>query len=158
MSEYLASCFYPSPVGVLKIVATQSAVKEIRFTEEKGMVSMTEHALLKETVRQLEAYFNGSLRQFDLPLEPEGTSFQQKVWAALLTVPYGTTASYLDIAKAIGNPKAVRAVGMANGRNPIPIVIPCHRIIGSDGRLVGYSAGIERKIWLLKHEGLSVKP
>lgn len=106
----------------------------------------------RETIRQLEAYFRGQLNTFDVPLDGDGTAFQQKVWKALQQVPYGCTASYGEIARAIGQPTASRAVGMANGRNPISIIVPCHRIIGSSGRLVGYGGGLDRKQKLLQLE------
>lgn len=109
--------------------------------------------LLAETVRQLDEYFAGKRHDFDLPLAPQGTPFQQKVWAALRQIPYGTTASYGQIAATMGNPKASRAVGMANNRNPIAIIIPCHRVIGSDGSLVGYGGGLPIKKQLLELEG-----
>jgi methylated-DNA-[protein]-cysteine S-methyltransferase len=114
--------------------------------------SDTTTPLLREAERQLRAYFAGELRQFDLPLDPQGTPFQQQVWAALREIPYGEVRSYGQIAAAIGNPKACRAVGMANHRNPLPILIPCHRVCGSDGSLTGYGGGIERKKWLLELE------
>jgi len=107
---------------------------------------------LQECVRQLEEYFQGQRRAFSLKLLPRGTEFQQRVWAQLLKVPYGSTASYRDIALALGDADAVRAVGSANGKNPISIIIPCHRIIGSDGKLIGYGGGVWRKEWLLRHE------
>jgi len=102
---------------------------------------------------QLDEYFAGHRTQFDLPLSPEGTEFQRRVWDALARIPYGTTISYLDLAEAVGDRRAVRAVGGANGRNPLPIVLPCHRVIGADGSLTGFGGGIERKRWLLEHEG-----
>ncbi len=100
----------------------------------------------------MDEYFNKKRKKFDLPLQPQGTNFQKAVWDALLEVPYGTTVSYFDIAKKVDNPKAVRAAGGANGKNPITIIIPCHRIIGSNGKLVGYGGGLWRKKWLLQHE------
>ena len=114
------------------------------------------HPLLDEVQRQLAAYFAGDLRYFDLPLALDGTPFQRQVWQQLLSVGYGHTASYQAIAHAIDNPKAVRAVGAANGRNPVAIIVPCHRIIGSGGRpkLTGYGGGLWRKEWLLRHEGV----
>ena len=103
-------------------------------------------------VEQLRAYFAGELREFSLPLAPGGTEFQRKVWSALTRIPYGRTTSYAAIARDIGTPRGVRAVGLANGRNPISLIVPCHRVIGSDGSLTGYGGGIERKKWLLAHE------
>ena len=146
-------CTFTSPVGMLRITASDSTLISILFTDEKTETRVPVHPLLKEAVRQLQAYFNHELQRFDLPLQAEGTAFQIQVWKALLEVPYGRTASYLDIAKAIGNPKAVRAVGLANGKNPLTIVVPCHRIIGTNGKLIGYGGGLWRKEWLLRHEG-----
>lgn len=111
-----------------------------------------ETTLIKEAHQQLSEYLKGERKSFDLPLRMKGTDFQQRVWNALLKIPYGETRSYKQIAEAIGNPKAVRAVGMANNRNPLLIVVPCHRVIGADGKLVGYGAGIEKKEFLLRLE------
>ena len=110
--------------------------------------------LLTEARDQLTAYFAGHLRSFDLPLAPNGTEFQRRVWKVLTTIPYGTTMSYADVARRLRNTTAVRAVGAANGRNPIPIIVPCHRVIGSDGSLTGFGGGLDRKRWLLRHEGV----
>jgi methylated-DNA-[protein]-cysteine S-methyltransferase len=109
---------------------------------------------LPEAVRQLREYFAGNRREFDLPLRMDGTEFQRRVWRALTEIPYGETWSYGELAKRIGNPNASRAVGLANGRNPISIVVPCHRVIGADGSLTGYGGGLQRKQWLLTHEGV----
>jgi methylated-DNA-[protein]-cysteine S-methyltransferase len=109
---------------------------------------------LPQAARQLEEYFKGERREFDLPLRMHGTEFQRRAWQSLREIPYGETRSYGEQAKRIGNPNASRAVGLANGRNPIPIVVPCHRVIGADGSLTGFGGGIERKRWLLAHEGL----
>ena len=129
----------------------QADIKQGEFLGDKARAYSNE--ITDEACRQLKAYFEGELREFDLPLAPKGTVFQNQVWRALQQVKYGETASYLDIAKAIGNPKAVRAVGMANGRNPIAIVVPCHRIIGSNKSLTGYAGGLPRKQYLLNLEG-----
>ena len=110
------------------------------------------HPVLREAERQLRAYFAGELRQFDLPLEPAGTPFQQRVWTELLRIPYGETRSYMEVARSIGAPAAVRAVGAANGANPLPIVVPCHRVIGAGGKLVGYGGGLPLKRRLLALE------
>jgi methylated-DNA-[protein]-cysteine S-methyltransferase len=110
---------------------------------------------LPEVARQLEEYFTGRRRTFDLPIRMEGTEFQRRAWRMLVEIPYGETRSYGEQARRIGNPNASRAVGLANGRNPIPIVVPCHRVIGADGSLTGFGGGIERKRWLLEHEGRS---
>ena len=135
----------------------------VTFVEEDGaLLAISTHRtfegieqetpLIKEAYRQLSEYLKGERKGFDLPLLIKGTTFQQQVWKALLEIPYGETRSYKQIAVAIGNPKAVRAVGMANNRNPLLIVVPCHRVIGADGKLVGYGAGIEKKEFLLRLE------
>jgi methylated-DNA-[protein]-cysteine S-methyltransferase len=148
------TAYYQSPIGLIEIVASDQAIKSVYFVEaERAAPSAELPPLLAEGLAQLAAYFQGERQEFSIPLEPDGTGFQKQVWQQLLTVPYGRTASYMDIAKAIGNEKSVRAVGLANGQNPISIIIPCHRIIGSDGSLTGYGGGLWRKEWLLKHEG-----
>ncbi len=147
---------YHSPVGWLKIVTTRGYLKEILFCDIKeGKDNPDELAF--EVQNQLQAYFKGTRTHFNLPMIPVGTDFQKQVWKALLNIPYGKTISYLELSKWIGNPKAVRAVGHANGQNPIPIIIPCHRVIGSNGKLIGYGGGIERKKYLLKLEGIPVQ-
>lgn len=158
--------FVNSVQGPLKVEATDEGVTAIAFLsadEAAQYSSLGEEAyvhtysqtnpITSEACRQLKAYFDGQLQEFDLPLTPKGTVFQNQVWQVLQQVKYGETASYLDIAKAIDNPKAVRAVGMANGRNPIAIVVPCHRIIGSNKTLTGYAGGLPRKQYLLNLEG-----
>ena len=141
----------------------ETALGSVTFVEEDGalLAITTQHIyegerletpLIQEAYRQLTEYLIGVRKCFDLPLNPRGTEFQQQVWKALCDIPYGGTRSYKQIAEAIGNPKAVRAVGMANNRNPLLIVIPCHRVIGANGKLVGYGAGIEKKEFLLKLE------
>jgi methylated-DNA-[protein]-cysteine S-methyltransferase len=122
--------------------------RDERWEQQRGSDTM-----LRETRKQLTAYFAGKLRTFDLPLAPNGTEFQRKVWTALTKIPYGTTTSYAAIARSIQSAAAIRAVGAANGRNPIPIIVPCHRVIGSDGSLTGFGGGLDRKRWLLHHEG-----
>lgn len=143
---------YQSPIGNLKLVEDGDYLREIRFEEDTNG-NGTGHSVLAKASRQLTEYFEGNRTEFDLPLRPEGTEFQQKVWQMLATIPYGTTISYMDLAKKLGDQKAIRAAGRANGQNPIPIVVPCHRVIGTDGNLIGYGGGIERKRWLLQHEG-----
>lgn len=143
-----------SPIGELTLVAGEQGLHEIRFGRDmNGVDLITDNLVLQATQQQLQEYFMGDREQFDLPLKPKGTEFQQNVWQVLLTVKHGCLASYQDIANSIGNPKAVRAVGAANGRNPIPIVIPCHRIIGSNGKLTGYAGGLNIKDQLLRLEG-----
>ncbi|TAK15160.1 MAG: methylated-DNA--[protein]-cysteine S-methyltransferase [Acidobacteria bacterium] len=141
-----------SPVGLLKIEGDDRAVTGIRLNA-KGRVSSGRPAgVLAELEHQLAAYFGGTLTVFDLPLAPKGTPFQREVWEALQSIPFGQTTTYGRIAETIGRPDAVRAVGAANGQNPIPIVIPCHRVIGASGSLTGFGGGLEMKRWLLAHE------
>lgn len=146
---------YVSPLGVVEIVGTSEAVHSVLFAErEMALHAVTEEtpAVLALCAAQLDEYFRGERFVFDVPYAAAGTPFQQKVWQALTAVGYGRTGSYRDIAAAIGHDKAVRAVGAANGRNKLTILIPCHRIIGSNRTLTGYAGGIWRKEWLLKHE------
>lgn len=140
-----------TPIGPLWVGATLDSVVAVEFYDEPRPLS--DVPLMQRALAQLREYFDGQRRDFDLPLGARGTAFQQQVWHALCAIPYGRTASYRHIANAIGNPKAVRAVGAANGRNPLAIVVPCHRIIGADGSLTGYAGGLARKQWLLAHEG-----
>lgn len=145
--------FFSSEIGNIRITANETAVETLYFVEETAAPSPEMPPVLQECLRQLEAYFRGELKDFSLKLQPQGTAFQQSVWQQLLEVPYGSTATYLDIARRLGDRNAVRAVGSANGRNPISLIIPCHRIIGANGRLIGYGGGLWRKEWLLRHEG-----
>lgn len=140
-----------SPIGPLTLADETDcgALTAIRFGDEDGADGS---AVLVRAQRQLEEYFRGERTRFDLPLQPKGTPFQLAVWQALTEIPYGETASYGDVARAVGRPKAFRAVGMANHCNPIPIIVPCHRVIGSDGRLTGYAGGLEIKRALLELE------
>ena len=147
----------PSPIGRLRHTGTESALSGL-FMEahDDGFAgfrdAVRDGAPLREARRQLEEYFGGERREFSLVLDADGTEFQRSVWRVLRGIPYGETASYGDIAKRIRNPKAVRAVGLANGRNPISIIVPCHRVIGADGSLTGYGGGLERKRFLLALE------
>ena len=138
----------------LRLVASPAGIRAIEFHPEDALEGEENprHPLLREAARQLNAYFAGDLRDFDLPLDMQGTAFQLRVWRQLLTIAYGKTCSYTDIARAIGAETAVRAVGAANGANPIPIVVPCHRVIGASGRLVGYGGGLPLKQRLLQLE------
>ncbi|HEX9165343.1 MAG TPA: methylated-DNA--[protein]-cysteine S-methyltransferase [Gemmatimonadales bacterium] len=146
-----------SPIGTLLLTGTREGLTGV-YMETGGAASAAVMSAVRDTTgfaeakRQLQEYFEGTRRAFDLPLQPEGTPFQVMVWDALREIPYGTTISYQELARRIGAEKAVRAVGAANGANPIPIIIPCHRVIGADGSLTGYGGGIERKRWLLDHE------
>lgn len=141
--------FFASPMGDITVKADDSAVFEVSFGKNG-----TEHpgALTSEAIRQLEEYFSGTRKEFDLPLAPKGTEFQKKVWSAICTIGYGEVCTYKDIAEKIGVPKGCRAVGGANSKNPIVIIIPCHRVIAAGGKLGGYSEGIDKKITLLKLE------
>jgi methylated-DNA-[protein]-cysteine S-methyltransferase len=134
---------------LLAVVWRRASTPQLPFD---AAVENPEHPVLRESIRQLTEYFAGTRRAFDLPLEFRGTDFQRKAWSALLTIPYGETRSYLDMARVLGNPAAVRAVGAANGRNPISIIAPCHRVIGAGGDLTGFGGGLEAKAWLLAHE------
>lgn len=144
--------YYDSPIGLIAVGGTETAVATLYFVEQRQPDAVAT-PYLDEAVRQLEQYFAQTRREFSLNLAPQGTDFQQTVWQQLLTVPYGHTVTYSDIANALHHPKAVRAVGAANGQNPISVIIPCHRIIGSNGKLTGYGGGLWRKEWLLRHEG-----
>lgn len=159
----MSSIYYKwiaSPVGPLRLVAEGEAVKAILWEQEDpGRVRLgsfpqevSDHPVLAETERQLGEYFAGGRKSFTLKLSPAGTAFQKQVWQALLTIPYGETRSYAQVAGQIGRPRAVRAMGAANGRNPISIIIPCHRVIGSSGDLTGFAGGIEAKRYLLALE------
>ena len=148
-----------SPVGKLKLVANDTALVAVLWENENPkrvrlaeLIEQTHHPVLLETQKQLTEYFAGKRQQFDLPLDFEGTEFQKKVWQALLSIPFGETRSYRDIAEQVGNVKAVRAVGAANGKNPISIIAPCHRVVGVNGKLVGFAGGLENKDILLKLE------
>lgn len=151
-----------SPVGPLRLVATDDALVAVLWPEEReGRVKFTsepvagQSRVLAQTAAELHEYFNGGRRHFDVPLELRGTEFQQLVWRSLADIPFGETSTYGKQAAAIGRPRAVRAVGSANGRNPLSIVLPCHRIVGADGTLTGFAGGISTKRWLLDHETLS---
>ena len=136
--------YYDSPIGLIEIAGTSTAVIALNFVEERCR-EVASHSLVAEAVRQIDEYFDGKRREFEIEMAFEGTDFQQQVWRQLETVPYGCVASYQDIARSVGRPTAVRAVGAANGRNPIAIMVPCHRIIGKNGHLVGYGSGLWRK-------------
>lgn len=146
---------YESPIGVIEIVGTCEGVHSILFSdgeEKENLIKTETPEVLIECYNQLDEYFKGKRREFSFTYQFNGTSFQQTVWNALTNVPYAKTVSYKDIATSIGNEKAIRAVGNANGKNKLSIVIPCHRIIGSSGKLTGYAGGLWRKEWLLQHE------
>lgn len=143
-----------TPLGIAKISGSEKGVSEIKILDETPQPSSEIPDFLLPVVKQLDAYFRGELKKFDLNLDLNGTEFQKKVWRALLKIPYGKTVSYLELSKEIGDVKAIRAVASANGRNPLWIVIPCHRVIGKDGSLTGYAGGLHLKKRLLEHEGV----
>ena len=148
----MESAFIKTPLGIAKIEGDENGLTSITVFDSEEQVSDIIHELLEDAVYQLQEYFEGSRTEFSLALNPEGTDFQIKVWQALQQIPYGKTVSYLDLSKSLGDVKVIRAVAAANGRNPLWIVVPCHRVIGSDGSLTGYAGGLHRKKWLLEHE------
>ena len=157
----LSFMYMLTPVGQLKLVANETALVAVLWQNEnpkrvrlEELLEQHDHPILCEAQQQLAEYFAGTRQQFDLPLDFDGTYFQKQVWQALLQIPYGETRSYKQIAEQLGNPKAVRAVGAANGKNPISIIAPCHRVIGASGKLVGFAGGLENKQILLKLEQL----
>ena len=155
MRSYFTSL--ESPVGRIVLVSNDTYLKSLSFSNEQVDEAEKLPEILLQTVHQLNEYFAGTRYQFDLELDPDGSSFQRMVWQELLKVPYGSTKSYREIALKTGSALNTRAVGTANGKNPISIIVPCHRIIGSDGKMVGYAGGLERKKWLLLHESQHTK-
>ena len=147
----METCFISSPLGITKIEGDEKGVAIISVLSE-GELSTTIPNQLQEAVLQLQEYFEGKRQDFTFKLNPKGTDFQQKVWQELRNIPFGKTISYLDLSKKLGDLKAIRAAASANGKNPIWIVVPCHRVIGTDGSLTGYAGGLWRKKWLLEHE------
>lgn len=144
--------YYKTPIGTAEIVGSENGIQSISVLDEEIETSSHVPDFLKDCVTQLDEYFKGERVEFDLKLNPQGTTFQQSVWEELNNIPFGKTRTYMEQTKKIGDPKAIRAVASANGKNPIWIVIPCHRVIGADGSLTGYAGGIWRKKWLLEHE------
>jgi methylated-DNA-[protein]-cysteine S-methyltransferase len=149
--------YYQSPVGLLRIAGTDHYISEVKFIDEPETIA--EHTgteqlppLAIQAVEQLIEYFHGNRRFFDLPVSQEGTPFQQKVWNELMSIPFGKTISYLELSRRLGDPKVIRAAAAANGKNNVAIIVPCHRVIGSNNQLVGYAGGLPRKKWLLQHE------
>lgn len=153
--------YMDSPLGLIEIKASAKGVTQVIFCGEQTAldhpVDVIGNEMTERCKQQLFEYFNGSRTTFHLPLDQYGTVFQQSIWDCLTRIPFGNTRSYGDIANMINNPKSVRAVGGANGRNPISIIVPCHRVIGANGTLTGYAGGIARKLWLLRHEGIAIK-
>lgn len=147
--------YFKSPIGTVKITGNQDGIDSLVFVDETIETSKKVPIHLKNCLLQLEEYFKGIRKDFSLKLSPNGTDFQNSVWEELKRIPFGKTRSYMEQTKALGNLKAIRAVASANGKNPISIIIPCHRVIGSDGSLTGYGGGLWRKKWLLEHENPS---
>ncbi len=141
-----------TPLGHAKIEGNEEGIASILVLNNEQALSHSIPDELKDCVKQLDEYFQGTRQKFSLKLNPTGTEFQKRVWNELVNIPYGKTLSYLELSKRLGDPKAIRAIANANGKNPIWIVIPCHRVIGSDGSLTGYAGGLYRKKWLLDHE------
>lgn len=148
----LHTSYYSSPIGLIEVRGDEDGIASVYFIEDKPNYSKIIHPELKECIYQLDEYFVGIRKEFGLKLNPKGSEFQKRVWNKLLDIPFGKTNSYLQVSKKLGDANATRAVGTANGKNPICIIIPCHRVIGSTGNLVGYSGELWRKEWLLNHE------
>ncbi len=149
------TAYYKTPIGTAKIVGNKLGIQSITVADEEIETSKDIPSYLQKCIQQLDEYFSGTRTAFNLKLNPQGTDFQKRVWNELLNVPHGKTRTYLEQSKKLGDVKAIRAVASANGKNPIWILIPCHRIIGSDGSLTGYAGGLWRKKWLLEHESPS---
>ncbi len=148
--------YFTSPIGILEIKSTDEAIISCKFKEKKEEITLIPQ-ILEKAINQLDMYFKGKRKNFDLKLSLIGTDFQKKIWQELQKIPFGQIVSYKEIAKRIGNKNAVRAVGNANGKNPISIIIPCHRVVGSEGKLVGYGGGLEKKRWLIDFEKTNQK-
>jgi len=151
----MQECFINTPLGVAEIQGDIHGISKVSILNSNKKATDIIPEVLQDCANQLQEYFKGSREEFNLKLNPNGTDFQKEVWIFLSKIPFGKTCSYLDISKQIGNTKAIRAVANANGKNPIWIIIPCHRVIGSDGRLTGYAGGLHRKQWLINHESPS---
>ncbi|RZN84572.1 MAG: methylated-DNA--[protein]-cysteine S-methyltransferase [Winogradskyella sp.] len=148
----MQSCTIETPLGHAKITGDVDGIARVSIGDTTGELSELIPEDLLDCVTQLKAYFREELQDFDLKLNPSGTDFQKRVWQQLQQIPFGKTCSYLELSKKLGDPKAIRAVANANGKNPLWIIIPCHRVIGSDGSLTGYAGGLHRKQWLINHE------
>ncbi len=152
----METAYIKTPLGITKILGDENGISVISVSDE-GEISDTIPVVLQEAVWQLNDYFEGKRIDFTFKLNPSGTDFQQKVWQGLLEIPFGKTISYLELSKQLGDVKAIRAVASANGKNPLWIVVPCHRVVGTDGSLTGYAGGLWRKKWLLEHENPSTQ-
>lgn len=152
VNEKIIIGYLKSPIGTIMVSGTDEAVYKIHFMDGDIPNDIEPAGEVKKCIEQLEEYFNGKRKEFSVNTEAEGTAFQQEVWKYLVTIPFGIRKNYMDIAKYMGDVKKIRAVGNANSQNPLAIIVPCHRVIGSDGSLVGYAGGLWRKKWLLEHE------
>ncbi len=148
----METCYIYSPLGITKIKGDINGIASVSVLNSEEKISDVIPEVLEDCVLQLNEYFQGDRKQFSLKLNPQGTPFQKRVWEMLKTIPHGKTTSYLALSKQLGDVKAIRAVANANGKNPLWIIVPCHRVIGSDGSLTGYAGGLHRKQWLLEHE------
>ena len=148
----MSECFINSPLGITKITGDIDGISSISVLDSDEQLTTVIPEVLQDCAYQLQEYFEGKRQNFDLKINPSGTDFQKNIWQLLTAIPYGKTTSYLELSKKFGDSKAIRAVANANGKNPLWIVIPCHRVIGGDGSLVGYAGGLHRKKWLLAHE------
>ncbi len=148
----METCIINSPLGFTKIIGDEDGIASVTVLNSEEKATDIIPDILEDCVIQLHEYFEGVRKEFDLKLNPDGTDFQKKVWKGLVQIPYGKTISYLNLSKELGDVKAIRAVANANGKNPLWIILPCHRVIGSDGSLTGYAGGLHRKQWLLEHE------
>lgn len=148
----METAFVKTPLGIAKLEGSENGLRGITVLDSDEKQTDIIPECLEDVAYQLQEYFNGTREIFTLELSPEGTDFQKRVWKELLNIPYGKTISYLELSKKLGDVKAIRAVAAANGQNPLWIIIPCHRVIGSDGSLTGYAGGLHRKKWLLEHE------
>lgn len=149
----MTHCSYTdSPLGPVLITGDEQSIHSVLVLDHKEQIEEGETEPIKKCKQQIQEYFAGTRREFDLPLAQEGTPFQQRVWQQLTTIPFGQTITYMQLARLLGDPKTIRAAGTANGKNKLWIIVPCHRVVGTDGRLVGYAGGLHRKKWLLDHE------
>lgn len=149
--------YIKSPLGLVEFKASEKGITQVIFCGSQ-IVDVKANRITDCCKQQLKEYFEGQRKTFDVQLDPQGTDFQKLVWQSLLKIRFGQTKTYLDIAKMVDRPKGAQAVGGANGRNPISIIVPCHRVVGTNGSLTGYAGGVERKLWLLEHEGIVVQP
>lgn len=156
--QFIHTVHYASPLGIIQLQEEDGQLIVASFINDSPITrtEITSSAVLKKAVQQLDEYFAGTRKEFELPLHPSGTAFQQTVWNELVKIPFAETITYLHLAKRLGNVKSIRAAASANGKNPLAIIIPCHRVVGADGKLTGYAGGLHRKQWLLEHEAIAV--